>query len=209
MKKILILLLLAFCANQSFSQVQSGLWSGITVEKKINKQFEFKFEEEIRLKDNLSKLNSLLTETGFTYKPNKFYRLGLIYRFTYYTNGSFGNRLALSNQFCYKIEDITLSYRFNVQQDFNSKDPIEYKIRNKLRVDYKFNKHWEIGIGGELFYSFYYNRNILDRYRLSFGANHSLNKHHRVGASIMFQQEINTANPDTDVVFGIKYKYSF
>ena len=95
--------------EQSFSQVQTGLWSGIAVEKKINKQFEFKFEEEIRLKDNLSKLNSLLTETGFTYKPNKFYRLGLIYRFTYYTNGSFGNRLTLSNQFRYKIEDFTLN----------------------------------------------------------------------------------------------------
>ena len=131
MKKILVLLSLAFFANRSFSQVQSGLWSGIAVEKKINKQFEFKFEEEIRLKDNLSKLNSLLTETGFTYKLNKFYRLGLIYRFTHYTNGSFGNRLTLSNQFRYKIEDITLSYRFNVQQDFNSRDPIEYKINPK------------------------------------------------------------------------------
>lgn len=208
MKASSLLIVLFLFIEQSFSQTDLGLWSGIAIEKEISKKFEFEVGEELRLKNNITQVNSLLTELGFTYKANKFYRLGLGYRFTYYTNGSFGNRLTLSNQVRYKIEDITLSYRLNVQQDFSTKDPIEYKIRNKISIDYKINKHWEIGTAGELFYSFYFNRNVLDRYRLSFGVDHSFNKRHKLGASIMFQQEINLANPESDVVLGVKYKYS-
>lgn len=204
----LLLILLVFAGN-SFAQTDIGLWTGIAIEKKLSKKFEFQAEEEMRLKDNFTRVNSLLTELGITYKLNKYYRLGLSYRFTYYTNGSLGNRLTLSNQLRYKIEDFTLNYGLNLQQDFNTEDPVEYKVRNKFGVDYKFNKHWEIGIAGELFYSFYYNRNVLDRYRTKFGVDHNFNKHHRLSGSLMFQHELNVANPESDFVLGVKYKYSF
>lgn len=209
MKATPLLVCLFLVLSRSFAQTDLGLWTGFSFEKKISKKFEFQAEEELRLKNNITTVNSLLTEVGFTYKANKYYRLGLSYRFTYYTDGAFGNRLTLSNQARYKIEDFTLSYRLNLQQDFNTQAPIEYKIRNKFGLDYKFNKHWELEFGAELFYSFYFNRNMLDRYRFSLGVDHDFNKHHRLSGSVMFQQEFNLANPDAEVVLGTKYKYSF
>lgn len=209
MKRKILLLLSILMGVFAVAQTDLGMWGGIAIEKEISKKFEFQAEEEIRLKDNITTVNSLLTELGFTYKANKYYRLGLSYRFTYYTDGAIGNRLTLSNEARYKIEDFTLTYRLNFQQDFSTEDPIEYKIRNRLGVDYKINKHWEVGTAAELFYSFYYNRNVLDRYRLKWGVDHRFNKHHRLGFTLIFQQEFNVANPDTDVILAAKYKYSF
>lgn len=208
MKKIAFYFSL-LCFMSVKSQTDVGLWSNIAVEKELSKKMELQLEEELRFNQNVTRLNSLLTELSFKYKFNKYYSLGASYRFTYYTKNSFGNRFTLSNQVQYKIEDFTLNYRFNFQTDFSTIDPIEYKIRNRLGIDYKFNKHWEIGVKGELFYSIYYDRNIFDRYRFSFGVDHKLNKHHKLSSSLMFQREFNVPNPEADVVIGLGYKYSW
>jgi long-subunit fatty acid transport protein len=207
MKKITLYLSL-LCFLSVKSQTDFGLWSNIAVEKEISKKMEIQLEEELRFNQNVGRLNSLLTEAGFKYKINKYYSLGASYRFTYYTENRFGNRFTLSNQVKYKIEDFTLNYRLNLQTDFSTKDPVEYKIRNKFGVDYKINKRWEIGVSGELFYSFYYNRNRFDRYRLAYGVDYSFKKRHKLSASLMFQQEFNVANPESDVILAFKYKYS-
>lgn len=191
------------------SQNDFGLWTNLAVEKEITKKFEIQVEGEGRFNQNVTRLNSLLSELSVKYKFNKYYALGASYRFTYYTKNAFGNRFTLSNQVKYKIEDFTLNYRLNLQSDLSDVDPVEYKIRNRIGVDYKINKHWELGLTGELFYSFYYNRNMFDRYRFAFGVDHKLNKHHKIGASLMFQQEFNVADPQSDVVLGLGYKYSW
>lgn len=209
MLKRIPLYLLLFCCVSLRAQTDFGLWSNIAIEKEISKKMDIQLEEELRFNQNVTRLNSLITEASFKYKFNKYYSLGASYRFTYYTENRFGNRFTLSNQVKYKIEDFTLNYKLNLQTDISAEDPIEYKIRNKIGLDYKFNKHWEIGLSGELFYSFYYNRNMFDRYRLAFGVDHKINKHHKIAASLMFQQEFNVARPEADVVIGIGYKYSW
>jgi long-subunit fatty acid transport protein len=209
MLKKLLLFLSFGCLIWGKSQTDFGLWSKLAFEKEITKKFEIQLEEEFRFNENATQLNSLLTEVGTKYKFNDYYALGASYRFTYNTENSFGNRFTLSNQAKYEIEDITLNYRLNFQTDFSTVDPIEYKIRNKIGIDYKFNKRWEIGFTGELFYSFYYDRNVLDRYRFAFGVDRKINKRHKISGSMMFQKDLNEANPGADVVFGIGYKYSW
>lgn len=209
-RKILVLLSSLLSVVAVAQQTDLGMWNGIAIEKELSKKFEFQMEEEIRFADNITRINSLLTELGLTYKANKYYRIGLSYRFTYRPkNGAIDNRITLSNEARYKLEDFTFTYRLNVQKDFSTKEPIEYKIRNRLGIDYKINKHWEVGIAGELFYSFYYNRNVLDRYRLKWGVDHRFNKHHSLGFTLIFQEEFNVANPDREVILATKYKYSF
>lgn len=210
MKRKILVLLSSLFSSVAIAQTGLSMWNGIAIEKELSKKFEFQMEEEIRLVDNVSRINSLLTELGFKYKPNKYYRLGLSYRLTYQPeNGSLGNRITLSNEARYKIDDIALTYRLNLQQDFSNKNPIEYKIRNRLGLDYKINKHWEVGTAAELFYSIYYNRDAFDRYRLKWGVDHRFNKHHSLGFTLIFQQEFNVPNPESDVILATKYKYSF
>lgn len=209
MKHIVSFTLILFFGFSISAQNDFGLWSGIAIEKELSKKFDLKFEEELRLEDNITRMESILSELSIEYKINKYYRTSALYRFTYNEDGSIGNRLTWGNSLRYKLEDFTFNYRLNFQTDFNTRNPIEYKLRNRIGVDYKFNKRWEIGVSGELFYSFYYNRNVLDRYRLAFGADYNFNKHHRISPGLMFQSQINTAEPRSDLVFRISYKYSF
>lgn len=210
MRRKILVLLSSLLSLVALAQSDLGMWNGIAFEKELSKKFEFQMEEEIRFADNITRINSLLTELGLTYKANKYYRLGLSYRFTHRPeNGTIGNRITLSNEARYKLQDFTFTYRLNVQQDFSTKEPVEYKIRNRLGIDYKINKHWEVSMAGELFYSFYYNRNVLDRYRLKWGVDHRFNKHHSLGFTLIFQEEFNVANPNREVILATKYKYSF
>lgn len=205
-----IVLCLALCCFLSLkSQTDFGLWSNIAVEKEISKKLDIQLEEELRFNQNVTRLKSLLTEVSIKYKFNDYYSLGGSYRLSYFTENRFGNRFTLSNQVKYKIEDFTLNYRLNFQTDISAKDPIEYKIRNRFGVDYKINKRWAIGMSGELFYSFYYNRNRFDRYRLAGGVDYKINKHHKISSSILFQQEFNVPRPEKDVILGIGYKYNW
>ena len=209
MKKLIGLLLVLSSLTIANAQTDFGLWTGIAIEKELSKKWEISLEEEARFDENVTNFKKLLTEFGVQYKVNKYYRTALIYRFTYEPGDGLGNRLVWSNTARYKLEDFTFSYRLNFQTDFNTEEATSYKIRNRVGVDYKFNKRWEIGLTGELNYSFYYYRNVLDRYRISFGADYKVNKHHKIGAGLMFQSQINTADPNKDVVLSAKYKYSF
>ena len=201
------LLLAVYFTSQA--QTNFGLWTNIAIEKELSEKFELQLEEEARFENNPFKLDRLITEISANYKVNKYYKLSLSYRFSYYLDGNIGNRITLSNNVKYKIEDFTLHYRFNLQTDFNTSKAIAYKVRNRIGLDYKINKKWETGIKTELFYSIYYYENMFDRYRISYGVDYKINKHHKISPGIMFQSDFNIVAPEKDVVLSIQYKYSF
>lgn len=79
-------------------------------------------EEEARFGNSPFNLDCLLTEISAQYKVNKYYKLGLSYRFSYYLDGGIGNRLTLSNAAKYKLNDFTFDYRLNIQTDFKTQE---------------------------------------------------------------------------------------
>jgi hypothetical protein len=209
MKKIFLAIIMATLQFMALSQTDLGLWTHISLEKKITDKFELNFEEEFRFDKNVSHLNRFLSEVSGKYAFNDYYALSLDYRFSIFTNEGFGNRLSLGNQLSFEKKDFTFKYKLNLQADLSLQEPLEYKIRNKFGIDYKINKKWSVGASGELFYSFYYYDNLLDRYRVSAGFDYSPKKRHRISPTLIYQNQINVAEPEADFIFSLGYKFKF
>lgn len=210
MKKLL-LLLLVFTLGYVNGQTDIGLWTHISIEKEIVNYLEFGLEEELRLSDEFRKFDRILTNLSLEYKVNKYYKPGIAYRFSYFEGSEMSSRFSLYNKLDYKIKsiDLEIDYRLLFHVDIFTSTPTRYRLRNKIGLTYDINKKWDIGMTYELFYSFYYDRNVLDRQRFSWGFDYKIKKRQRIDFKLIFQNELNTANPDKDVIFSTGYKYTF
>ncbi len=80
MKQLTIVLLIfaPLCAHAQ----GVGLWTGVNVEKKLNKSFSANLNAETRFSQDITVLNSYLAEAGVEYKLNKYLKAEVNYRFT-------------------------------------------------------------------------------------------------------------------------------
>lgn len=194
---------------KSFCQTDLGLWTGISLEKELVKNFELGYTTELRLDNNLTSYSRWLNELGFTYKVNKYYRVETSYRLTLKENTLLGHRITINQTVRYKIEDFTLSYRFSFQSNFAQLETNDYNLRNKFDIEYKINKHYSPFFSGEVFYNINYKTHAFNNFRLSAGLEYNFNKHHRLKPSILYNQEFNIAAPESEIIFSLGYKYSF
>ena len=77
-------LLIVFLLNTNYTQAQktdAGLWTAISIDKKLNNKFSANFTEEVRLFQNVQRLNLAYTNLGVSYKLNKYVKLSAVYRF--------------------------------------------------------------------------------------------------------------------------------
>jgi len=85
MKKALLFLLMAMITSSVSAQSDDfGLWTTIGVTKKIDKKWDIDFEVENRLQDNLGALDRWTAAIGGSYKPTKWLKFDVGYKFIYY-----------------------------------------------------------------------------------------------------------------------------
>ncbi|MCB9255910.1 MAG: DUF2490 domain-containing protein [Chitinophagales bacterium] len=190
-------------------QTDLGLWTGISIEKELVKNFELGYTSMLRLNNNLTSYSRWLNELGFTYKVNKYYRVETSYRLTLKENSLLGHRISINQTVRYKIADFTLAYRLSFQSNFAKLEANDYNLRNKLDVEYRINKHYSPFFSGEVYYNINYKTHAFNNFRLAAGLEYNFNKHHRLKPSLIYNQEFNVAAPESEIIFSLGYKYSF
>ena len=207
-KLIIILFVFPFVAK---SQVVSDakLWTGISVNKKIN-DLEISFSEELRFDENVSHVDKFFSELGAKYKLIKGLYVGVNYRYSrdndYESrNYDMNHRIDFGLTYKYKVNDFRLSFRTKIQT--KSALPEENNStfsRNKFVVKYKLNEK----ISPFVFYEFYYQFNdekIINRTRISLGSSYKLNERSSVKFFYMFENKFNTKNLEHNHVYGVSY----
>lgn len=211
-----------FAQSQAQTQPDAGLWCTFTVEKEFTKKLTIGINEELRLRENYSRLNLLYTNPYITYKLRKRLKLGLGYRFIskyMYKESRFSykHRLMFDISYKYKFEDLIISYRSRLQgevRDYNSdpqgKQP-EYYWRNKLDIGYEIGKFTPY-IGTEVRYQIEDPRFPASNYgwhraRTYAGVDYEYNKKHSFGIMYLIQQEFDVDDPGTGYILGLDYKY--
>jgi len=207
---------------QSYSQNQPdmGLWTTFSLEKEFTKKLAAGFDQEFRLRENLTRLNLFYTNPYVTYRITKRIKAGLGYRviekYMYkQQNFSFRHRLMFDLSYKYKIKEFTLSYRARLQgevKDYNTEElgkVPEYFWRNKLDVKYDFGKI-SPHIGCEVRYQIEDPRNPSSNYgfhraRTYAGLDYKINKTNSVGIMYLLQQEYDIDDPGTGYIVGLEY----
>ena len=201
-----ILLIFIFHVVNGFSQNQDfGIWTGIKVSKEISKKGSAFGEIQGRFNQNASKRKSTYLQTGVNYKFTKWYKLGLVYRYTNYGEYD-ANRFDIDNSFKYKLKKNTFEIRLKYQKSF-----VTSKIKgNRFRIRFKYilkvNKKFIPYLKAQYFYSNTYNYNNWNQQRYTIGTVIRIKKKNYVDVFYNYEFEHNVANPLTQYVLRVKYK---
>lgn len=213
-KKMAYLFLFIGCL--SFAQdTDTQLRFNPSVDYKINKKWKVAFDYRYALENDISTFQASVFQLSGDYKINKRMSLEAGYRFT----TSFENnnqRLFASFIYDYKLKQFTLISRTRYQFStpyFNSdywneyKEPNQY-IRQKFTVDYNIPKSKaSLYFSSEFFVKIDESEFKYHRTRYQLGSDYKLKYGITLGASVMYEDKLNTTKTDR-FVFTTKYNLS-
>lgn len=210
-----------FTSGYGQSKADNGLWGTISFEKQFSKKFSFQVDEEVRLKDNISRLDLLYSNVGFSYSFLKGFKSGIYYRLTEkYTNDNdykFKHRFMFDLSYKYRISSISFSYRSRVQtsiKDLNSYCSTKHAWywRNKFEVKYSF-KRFSPYLGVEFYYliSNAWKEDINKgwyKWKPFIGLDYKLNSRKEFGFYYQLRRGIDADDSSDINVIGLRYKYT-
>lgn len=198
----------------------AGSWNTLNVEYKINKKITGLFTEELRFKENFTRLNLFYTNLGFEYKVTDYFKAALVYRFIekYQDDNSFSfrHRIMLDLTFKRKVGKIGFSYRQRIQAEerdiYSSYDGAvpEWYSRNKFSLKYDTDKRYTPYLAVELRYQIRNSREwqsdkTWHRSRYSLGVDYKINKKSTLGLYYLIQREYNVVMPQDQYIVGLEY----
>jgi len=230
MRRIKYILLICFCtlyfaSNAQFSPTYSdaGMWNTFSLDYAINKKISILFAEELRIRENYSRLNLFYTNIGIEYSLNKYIKTSLVYRpiQKFVDDNTFSNRhrLMWDASFKYKIKKISLSYRHRLQVEAKNIQSSElghvpeWYSRNKVEIGYQATKKINPYLAIEMRFQLADPRLITayhqwDRIRYQLGIDYKLNNFSKMGAYYLIQRLFNVTSNENLYITGIEYSMS-
>ncbi len=197
-----------------FIQCSYGLddnqsWTSIGFETKLPYSLKLEFEQELRLKDQLSTFNQTFSEVSLSYKVFDGLKIDIPYRYAIFED-KIKQRLSFSGSYKYSFKPISLKYRTKFQRTYEKEKTPEDLIRNKFTFEYKLSKKIEPYVSGELFHLFNTDNDQFDEYRVSFGFAVDLPRKKSIKIFYTYKKEdITKSSPDEINVFGVAYNFKW
>jgi hypothetical protein len=211
-----VLLAVAFCTLSCniVAQQGLGLWSEVSVEKKISKKLAANLNLQTRHTAGLAYLQTYFAELGLGYKLHKNLELSIYYRNINRRkneSSSFKKRQRYYANLAYetKFGNIKVENRLRYQRQFKDNDgsyelDADY-LRYKLGVAYNSKSKFTPYISADVFYQI---SAKLDQIRPKIGLAYKLSKHHAIDASVF--KNVDLLNKQAEgLILGINYKFKF
>ena len=193
--------------QSSFGIDDTQAWTSIGFEKILPHSFTFEFEQEFRLKDQLTTFSQTFSEVSLSYKVIDGLNIGIPYRYTVFDDKT-KQRLSLGVSYKCSLKPISLKYRAKLQRSYEKDKIPEQLIRNKFILQYKLSKKIEPFFSGELFHQSNTNNNQLDEYRVSFGMAVDLPRKSSIKILYIFKnKDLTKTNPEKINVFSLSYRF--
>ncbi|MCA6363180.1 MAG: DUF2490 domain-containing protein [Bacteroidetes bacterium] len=198
-------------------------WNTFSINYDLTKKLTLNFDQELRLQDNLTRINQLYTNIGATYKLNKYVRVAGVYRFIarYKEDNTFGLRNRFYGDLIVKLRPgrFTYVYRARLQYEWRGagygkeygRVP-EIYWRNLFKASYKVNDIVSPYLATEIRFQLQNPRipyhNGFDRSRFTGGVDLQVTKNSTFGVYYLLQKEWNVIDPETLHVIGLEYSIS-
>ena len=225
-KYILCIVFFAFFLTSTFAKTHSpfypdaGSWNTFSCSYALNKKFAILFTEELRIKENYSRLNLFYTNLGFEYKFNSHFKTSLVYRwvdkYMEYDQFSFRHRLMWDATVKQGYKKFTFSYRHRLQTEIRNVQTSdagsipEWYSRNKFEISYDISKRISPYYSTEFRYQFHDPRNVESdrtwhRIRYQAGIDYKLTKSSKAGIYYLIQHEYNAMAAENLYITGLEY----
>jgi hypothetical protein len=195
------------CIQCSYGLDDNQSWTSIGFETKLPYSLKLEFEQELRLKDQLSTFNQTFSEVSLSYKVFDGLKIDIPYRYAIFED-KIKQRLSFSGSYKYSFKLISLKYRTKFQRTYEKEKTPEDLIRNKFTIEYKLSKKIEPYVSGELFHLFNTDNDQLDEYRVSFGFAVDLPRKNSIKIFYMYKKEDIIKSSSEEInVFGLAYSF--
>ncbi|WP_341227581.1 DUF2490 domain-containing protein [uncultured Arcticibacterium sp.] len=223
MNKNLQVIIFVFLPFAIFAQTEEAVrvqdletWSSLEFEYEITPKFSLNLEEQLRLKENSSTIDSYFTELSGKYELWKDFSIDTGFRFirSNDTNGKIQGyenhiRYQFDASYKHKIDKFELKYRLRYQnkKELNSDNLNEAVTRLKLSLDYNF-KNWKLDpeLSGEVFSPL--NESQIDKYRLTLGTSYKIGQNGKIKAFYGFENTTNSESLKHSDIIGLNFKYT-
>ncbi len=205
----LLLILLPFAVSAQVND--AGLWTSLSVQKKLADKLYLDLGGELRLNENFSELGTVYSEALVSYRISKSFEASGGYRFIAkrLVDDSYGirHRYLINLAYKTKINKVMSTIRARYQSQYSdinrSADwqvPEDY-LRTKWTIKYDTDKDWRPFVSAETFFLLDNMDGILFKeYRIAAGFDYKLNKNTDLTLGYLIDREIQTANPWTNYV---------
>ncbi len=197
------------------------MWSSVGLKYKFDKKLSLSFEQQLRLRDDVSNVDIYFSELGLNYKFNKQLSFGLAGRFIR-DNDDVGKIQGYENHFRWnadlgyqhKVSYFDFSYRFRYQSKNElgiselEGDLLTNVVRFKYGVDYNFKK-WKFDpeFSTEIFREIQPDSEF-DKIRFTLGTTYKTKNIGDFGAFYRMEKELTGLYPKTTNIVGLKYRYT-
>ena len=199
--------LLIFCIQSSYGLDDNQSWTSVGFEKKLPYSLKLKFEQELRLDNQLSTFKQTFSEFSLSYSVFKGFKIELPFRYMTYKD-KMKQRVSFSGSYKYSFKPVSLKHRTKYQRTYEKREIPEELIRNKLSIMYKLNKKIEPYVSGEFIQLLNVQNYPLDETRFSFGLTYELPRKNSIKIFYTLKNEDKTKNnPDEIGIFGLSYNF--
>ena len=200
--------LVFFFFQYSFGIDDTQAWTSVSFEKDFPHYLSLEFEQELRLKDQLSTISQTFSEVSLSYKVFNGLNISIPYRYAVFGD-KIKQKKSLSVTYKYGIKPISIKYRTKLQRIYEKGESLEDLVRNKITIKYKLSKIIEPFFSGEIFHQFNTDDDQLDEHRVSIGMAIDLPKKKSIKIFYIYKKEdLTKINPDKIIVFGINFKFN-
>lgn len=214
---IFLIILLPFLGTAQLSDLK--LWTGLALEKDLNKKIKTSVEIEQRLNNNISSFDRLLIEPAISCQISNNWSVELIHRLWYQKTREHDyemhNRISLGASYGKKLGDFKLDIGSKLQLGLPDKNEDNFYTsknlvsRNNIRLSYAiFGSRFTPFIKYELFTSLKRFEPKNYQWRFFAGTNYFINQDVRLRLFYAIEHEFNVANPLNSSIFGISLQYS-
>lgn len=211
MKNVRFIVLILFSVSTSFAQNGLGLWTGISINKKITDKFSVDINGQSRATDNISYFQSYLGEVGISYKLLKNWELAGYYRYISKRKTEskiFKNRHRFYGDISFekKLGKLKFENRVRYQHQFKDNDgEIGFDksyLREKIELSFPNKSKFKPYLSGDLFYQIGGN---IDQIRPKVGTSYKINKRNSLDASIFTNYNLLISESISPII-SISYK---
>lgn len=195
-----------------------GLWLGVNIQSNITRQLEGSLTEQLRLSNDATRINLILSDLGLDYSFSKKLKVGLHYRFinrnkeNYYSKR---HRFYADIAWKEKVKFISFTLRERIQEqfsDYNSSETgkiPEWVLRSKLTAKIDLDKKYIPYLSFEVFYLIdnAKEENGITDFRYETGINYEFNRINSVNPFLLCQ--ITRSTNFIELIYGVSYTYTF
>ena len=215
----LFFLLISFCSYSQATDI--GLWSGVGVEKKINKSFSVNLNAQTRFTDNISIMRVFLGELGVSYKITKHWEISGYSRYIgrrkktddktgYYYRPY--HRFYADLAYDHKLWKLKFDYRLRYQNQFKDDtstdglEPDKSYLRNKFGLSFPNKSRFTPYVSTDVFYQL--GGTGFDQMRNKAGVEIAINKRNKLDISGFTDYQLQ-GSQDNRFLLGVNYKVKF